>query len=41
MLRLFGAMSPLLSAVVLVGLGNGLFFTLLGLRMSAEGGRAD
>ncbi|MFP6741738.1 MAG: MFS transporter [Alphaproteobacteria bacterium] len=37
MLRIFATMSPLLSAVVLVGLGNGLFFTLLGLRMSAEG----
>jgi hypothetical protein len=35
MLKFFASMSPLLSAVVLVGLGNGLFFTLLGLRMSA------
>ena len=37
MLKIFASMSPLLSAVVLVGLGNGLFFTLLGMRMSAEG----
>jgi MFS family permease len=37
MLRLLASISPLLSAVVLVGLGNGLFFTLLGIRMSVEG----
>jgi len=37
MLKILATISPLLSAVVLVGLGNGLFFTLLGLRMSAEG----
>ncbi len=37
MLKILATMSPLLSAVVLVGLGNGFFFTLLGLRMSAEG----
>ena len=37
MLSVLRAISPLLSAVVLVGLGNGLFFTLLGMRMSIEG----
>ena len=37
MLSVFRTISALLAAVVLFGLGNGLFFTLLGIRMSAEG----
>ena len=37
MLSVFRAISALLSAVVLFGLANGLFFTLLGIRMSADG----
>ena len=36
-LSVFRAISALLSAVVLFGLANGLFFTLLGIRMSADG----
>ena len=37
MLSVFRTISALLAAVVLFGLANGLFFTLLGIRMSAEG----
>ncbi len=37
MLSVFRAISALLSAVVLFGLANGLFFTLLGIRMSIDG----
>jgi MFS family permease len=37
MLSIFRTISALLSAVVLFGLANGLFFTLLGIRMSADG----
>ena len=37
MLSIFRTISALLVAVVLFGLANGLFFTLLGIRMSAEG----
>ena len=37
MLSVFRTISALLSAVVLFGLANGLFFTLLGIRMSLDG----
>ena len=37
MLSVFRTISALLAAVVLFGLANGLFFTLLGIRMSADG----
>ena len=37
MLSIFRTISALLSAVVLFGLANGLFFTLLGIRMSLDG----